>query len=77
MDDVPRSLTRWGAMSSKYKRRPRRTASRAFDTNRDGFVICRRGRAWWCWEEYGHAKSARGRKIYGEVTGYAATSDGL
>ncbi len=62
-----------GAMSSKYNDAPE-TASRAFDTNRDGFVIAG-GAGMVVLEEYEHAK-ARGAKIYGEVTGYAATSDG-
>ena len=62
-----------GAMSSKYNDAPE-TASRAFDTNRDGFVIAG-GAGMVVLEDYEHAK-ARGAKIYGEVTGYAATSDG-
>ncbi len=62
-----------GAMSSKYNDAPE-TASRAFDTNRDGFVIAG-GAGMVVLEEYEHAK-ARGAKISGEVTGYAATSDG-
>ena len=62
-----------GAMSSKYNDTPDR-ASRAFDANRDGFVISGGGGIV-VLEEYERAK-ARGAKIYAEVTGYAATSDG-
>lgn len=62
-----------GAMSSKYNDAPA-TASRAFDVSRDGFVIAG-GAGMVVLEEYEHAK-ARGAKIYAEVTGYAATSDG-
>ncbi len=62
-----------GAMSSKYNDTPT-TASRAFDVSRDGFVIAG-GAGMIVLEEYEHAK-ARGAKIYAEVTGYAATSDG-
>ncbi|MEM1072862.1 MAG: beta-ketoacyl-ACP synthase I [Pseudomonadota bacterium] len=62
-----------GAMSSKYNDTPER-ASRAFDANRDGFVISGGGGIV-VLEELEHAK-ARGAKIYAEVTGYAATSDG-
>ena len=62
-----------GAMSSKYNDTPA-TASRAFDANRDGFVISGGGGIV-VLEELEHAK-ARGAKIYAEVTGYAATSDG-
>lgn len=62
-----------GAMSSKYNDTPQ-TASRAFDASRDGFVIAG-GAGMLVLEEYEHAK-ARGAKIYAEVTGYAATSDG-
>ncbi len=62
-----------GAMSSKYNDAPT-TASRAFDVSRDGFVIAG-GAGMLVLEEYEHAK-ARGAKIYAEVTGYAATSDG-
>ncbi|MGJ8563918.1 MAG: beta-ketoacyl-ACP synthase I [Alphaproteobacteria bacterium] len=62
-----------GAMSSKYNDTPE-TASRAFDVSRDGFVIAG-GAGMVVLEEYEHAK-ARGAKIYAEVTGYAATSDG-
>ena len=62
-----------GAMSSKYNDTPER-ASRAFDKDRDGFVISGGG-GMLVLEELEHAK-ARGAKIYAEVTGYAATSDG-
>ena len=62
-----------GAMSSKYNDTPE-TASRAFDANRDGFVIAG-GAGVVVLEELEHAK-ARGAKIYAEVTGYGATSDG-
>lgn len=62
-----------GAMSSKYNDAPEKS-SRAYDANRDGFVIAG-GAAVVCLEEYEHAK-ARGAKIYCELTGYGATSDG-
>lgn len=62
-----------GAMSSKFNDQPEK-ASRAFDANRDGFVISGGGGIV-VLEELEHAK-ARGAKIYAEVTGYAATSDG-
>ena len=62
-----------GAMSSKYNDTPQK-ASRAFDANRDGFVISGGGGIV-VLEELERAK-ARGAKIYAEVTGYAATSDG-
>ena len=62
-----------GAMSSKYND-SRSTASRAFDTTRDGFVIAG-GAGMIVLEDYDHAV-ARGAKIYAEITGYAATSDG-
>ncbi|WP_118133432.1 beta-ketoacyl-ACP synthase I [Oceanicella sp. SM1341] len=62
-----------GAMSSKYNDTPEK-ASRAFDAGRDGFVISGGGGIV-VLEEYEHAK-ARGAKIYAELTGYAATSDG-
>lgn len=62
-----------GAMSSKYNETPEK-ASRAYDTNRDGFVIAGGGGIL-VLEELEHAK-ARGAKIYGELTGYGATSDG-
>lgn len=63
-----------GAMSSKYNDRPE-TASRAYDANRDGFVIAGGGGVV-VLEELEHAK-ARGAKIYAELTGYGATSDGV
>ncbi|MFG6560734.1 beta-ketoacyl-ACP synthase I [Sulfitobacter sp. 1A15299] len=62
-----------GAMSSKYNDAPE-TASRAFDADRDGFVISGGG-GMLVLEDLDHAL-ARGAKIYAEVTGYAATSDG-
>lgn len=62
-----------GAMSSKFNDTPEK-ASRAFDADRDGFVISGGGGIV-VLEELEHAK-ARGAKIYAEVTGYAATSDG-
>ncbi|MBD3763232.1 MAG: beta-ketoacyl-ACP synthase I [Rhodobacterales bacterium] len=62
-----------GAMSSKYNDTPQ-TASRAFDATRDGFVIAGGGGVV-VLEELGHAL-ARGARIYAEVTGYGATSDG-
>ena len=62
-----------GAMSSKYNDTPEK-ASRAFDAGRDGFVISGGGGIV-VLEELEHAR-ARGAKIYAEVTGYAATSDG-
>ena len=62
-----------GAMSSKFNETPDK-ASRAFDANRDGFVIAGGGGVV-VLEELGHAL-ARGAKIYAEVTGYGATSDG-
>ncbi|SEP71516.1 beta-ketoacyl-ACP synthase I [Thalassovita taeanensis] len=62
-----------GAMSSKYNDTPEK-ASRAFDATRDGFVIAGGGGIL-VLEELEHAL-ARGAKIYAEVTGYAATSDG-
>ncbi len=62
-----------GAMSSKYNDTPS-TASRAFDATRDGFVIAGGGGVV-VLEELSHAL-ARGAKIYAEVTGYGATSDG-
>ena len=61
------------ALSSKYNDRPDQ-ASRAFDTGRDGFIISGGGGAV-VLEELEHAK-ARGAKIYGELVGYGATSDG-
>ena len=62
-----------GAMSSSYNDTPAR-ASRAYDKNRDGFVIAG-GAGVLVLEELGHAR-ARGAKIYGELVGYGATSDG-
>ncbi|WP_173934487.1 beta-ketoacyl-ACP synthase I [Chelativorans sp. Marseille-P2723] len=63
-----------GAMSSKFNDTPA-TASRAYDVRRDGFVIAG-GAGVLVLEELEHAK-ARGAKIYGEVVGYGATSDGF
>ena len=63
-----------GAMSSKFNDRPS-TASRAYDKNRDGFVIAG-GAGMLVLEDYDHA-TARGAKIYGELIGYGATSDGF
>ena len=63
-----------GAMSSKYNDTPQ-TASRAYDISRDGFVIAG-GAGVLVLEELEHAK-ARGAKIYAEVAGYGATSDGF
>ncbi|MGA0596722.1 beta-ketoacyl-ACP synthase I [Enterovirga sp. CN4-39] len=62
-----------GAMSTKYNETPER-ASRAYDRNRDGFVIAG-GAGVLVLEELEHAK-ARGARIYGEIAGYGATSDG-
>lgn len=62
-----------GAMSSKYNETPDK-ASRAYDANRDGFVIAGGGGIL-VLEELEHAK-ARGAKIYAELVGYGATSDG-
>jgi 3-oxoacyl-[acyl-carrier-protein] synthase-1 len=62
-----------GAMSSKYNATPEK-ASRAYDKNRDGFVIAG-GAGVLVLEEYQRAK-ARGAKIYAEVAGYGANSDG-
>ena len=61
------------ALSSKYNDTPEK-ASRAYDTDRDGFIIAG-GAGALILEEYEHAK-ARGAKIYAELTGYGATSDG-
>jgi 3-oxoacyl-[acyl-carrier-protein] synthase-1 len=63
-----------GAMSSNFNDRPS-VASRAYDQDRDGFVIAGGG-AVVVLEEHEHAK-ARGAKIYGEIVGYAANSDGF
>ena len=62
-----------GAMTSKHNATPA-TASRAYDITRDGFVIAG-GAGVLVLEELEHAK-ARGAKIYAEITGYGATSDG-
>ncbi|MGO2356305.1 MAG: beta-ketoacyl-ACP synthase I [Marinomonas foliarum] len=62
-----------GALSSKYNETPEK-ASRAYDANRDGFVIAGGG-GMLVIEELEHAK-ARGAKIYAELVGYGATSDG-
>ena len=62
-----------GAMSSKYNGTPQK-ASRAYDKDRDGFVIAG-GAGVLVLEELEHAK-ARGARIYAEVVGYGATSDG-
>ncbi|MBR7617919.1 beta-ketoacyl-ACP synthase I [Phenylobacterium sp. 20VBR1] len=63
-----------GAMSSNFNDTPS-VASRAYDAARDGFVIAG-GAGLVVLEEYEHAK-ARGAKIYGEIVGYAANSDGF
>ena len=63
-----------GALSSKFNATPG-SASRAYDKDRDGFVIAG-GAGVVVLEELEHAK-ARGAKIYGEVAGYGATSDGF
>ena len=62
-----------GAMSSSYNDTPA-TASRAYDKNRDGFVIAG-GAGVLVLEEYEHAK-ARGARIYAELAGYGVSSDG-
>ncbi|ANG64723.1 beta-ketoacyl-[acyl-carrier-protein] synthase I [Marinobacterium aestuarii] len=62
-----------GALSSKYNDTPEK-ASRAYDANRDGFVISG-GAGMLVLEDLEHAK-ARGAKIYAELVGYGATSDG-
>ncbi|MGQ0672741.1 MAG: beta-ketoacyl-ACP synthase I [Hyphomicrobium sp.] len=63
-----------GAMSSRFNATPEK-ASRAYDKNRDGFVIAG-GAGVLVLEELSHAK-ARGARIYAEVAGYGATSDGF
>lgn len=63
-----------GALSTKRNDEPE-TASRAFDSDRDGFVIAG-GAGFLIVEELEHAR-ARGAKIYAEIAGYAATSDGF
>jgi len=62
-----------GAMSSKFNQTPQ-TASRAYDADRDGFVIAG-GAGVLVLEELDHAR-ARGARIYAEIAGYGATSDG-
>src|SRR4030088_3835651 len=62
-----------GAMSTKYNATPDK-ASRAYDVDRDGFVIAG-GAGVLVLEDLEHAK-ARGARIYAEVAGYGATSDG-
>ncbi|HEX2429291.1 MAG TPA: beta-ketoacyl-ACP synthase I [Aestuariivirgaceae bacterium] len=62
-----------GAMSTHYNEQPER-ASRAYDKDRDGFVIAG-GAGVIVLEELSHARG-RGAKIYGELVGYGATSDG-
>lgn len=62
-----------GALSTKYNETPHR-ASRAYDANRDGFVIAGGG-GMLVVEEHDHAV-ARGAKIYAEIVGYGATADG-
>ena len=63
-----------GAMSSSFNQTPAK-ASRAYDVDRDGFVIAG-GAGVLVVEELEHAK-ARGGRIYGEIAGYGATSDGF
>jgi 3-oxoacyl-[acyl-carrier-protein] synthase I len=63
-----------GAMSSGFNQMPEK-ASRAYDVDRDGFVIAG-GAGVVVLEEFEHAK-ARGGRVYGEVAGYGATSDGF
>jgi|TARA_B110000483_G_C18206768_1_gene548197 3-oxoacyl-[acyl-carrier-protein] synthase-1 len=67
------SFDAMGALSSKYNETPE-TASRPYDASRDGFVISS-GAGCLVLEEWEHAK-ARGAKIYAEIVGYGATSDG-
>lgn len=67
------SFDAMGALSSKYNDTPE-TASRPYDATRDGFVISS-GSGCLVLEEWEHAK-ARGAKIYAEIVGYGATSDG-
>ncbi len=67
------SFDAMGALSSKYNDTPE-TASRPYDATRDGFVISSGGGCL-VLEEWEHAK-ARGAKIYAEIVGYGATSDG-
>jgi 3-oxoacyl-[acyl-carrier-protein] synthase-1 len=62
-----------GALSSKYNDTPPK-ASRAYDTDRDGFVIAAGG-GMLVLEDYEHAK-ARGARIHAELVGYGVTSDG-
>jgi len=63
-----------GALSTQYNDNPA-TASRPYDVNRDGFVIAA-GAGMVVVEEFEHAR-ARGAKIYAEIVGYGATSDGF
>ena len=76
-EEVHRSMScqfdAMGALSSQYNDTPE-VASRAYDANRDGFVISGGGSVL-VLEEYEHAK-ARGAEILAELTGYGATSDG-
>jgi 3-oxoacyl-[acyl-carrier-protein] synthase-1 len=62
-----------GAMSTGYNQTPDK-ASRAYDRDRDGFVIAA-APAWSCWKSWSTRKRA-GAKIYAELAGYGATSDG-
>ena len=73
LDAVSELFDAMGAMSSKYNATPEK-ASRAYDKNRDGFVISGGGGIL-VLEELEHAK-ARGAKIYAELVGYGATADG-
>jgi 3-oxoacyl-[acyl-carrier-protein] synthase-1 len=63
-----------GALSTRFNETPER-ASRPYDRNRDGFVVAN-GAGIVVLEDYEHAKN-RGAKIYGEIVGYGATSDGF